>query len=147
MGAITFQITSRTIVFSTVYSSADERIHHSSASLAFVMGIHRCPVNSPHKWPVTRKMFPWKEKHAYGINSAIVGDLHQSMLFMASCCIWRRYIESMLWLPDQKQRKHQRVNTWFYIHSVYIKMVEIWHSIFKSLMNLSFIDFASGGVL
>ena len=23
-----------------------------------VRGIHRCPVNSPHKWPVTRKMFP-----------------------------------------------------------------------------------------
>ena len=32
--------------------------HQSSASLAFVMGIHRCPVNSPHKGPVTRKMFP-----------------------------------------------------------------------------------------
>ena len=29
----------------------------SSASLAFVRGIHRGPVNSPHKWPVTRKMF------------------------------------------------------------------------------------------
>ena len=29
--------------------------HYSSASLAFVRGIHRWPVNSPHKWPVTRK--------------------------------------------------------------------------------------------
>ena len=29
----------------------------SSASLAFVRGIHRWPVNSPHKGPVTRKMF------------------------------------------------------------------------------------------
>ena len=29
----------------------------SSASLAFVSGIHRWPVNSPHKGPVTRKMF------------------------------------------------------------------------------------------
>ena len=26
--------------------------------MAFVWGIHRGPVNSPHKWPVTRKMFP-----------------------------------------------------------------------------------------
>ena len=25
----------------------------------FVQGIHRSPVNSPHKWPVTRKMFPF----------------------------------------------------------------------------------------
>ena len=31
--------------------------HQSSASLALVWGIHRGPVNSPHKWPVTRKMF------------------------------------------------------------------------------------------
>ena len=33
----------------------------SSASLAFVRGIHRWPVNSPHKWPVTRKMFPFDD--------------------------------------------------------------------------------------
>ena len=26
-----------------------------------VRGIHRGPVNSPHKWPVTRKMFPFDE--------------------------------------------------------------------------------------
>ena len=30
-------------------------------SLAFVLGIHREPVNSPHKWPVTRKMFPFDD--------------------------------------------------------------------------------------
>ena len=36
----------------------DQRKHQSSASLAFVWGIHRGPVNSPHKGPVTRKMFP-----------------------------------------------------------------------------------------
>ena len=33
----------------------------SSASLAFVRGSHRVPVNSPHKWPVTRKMFPFDD--------------------------------------------------------------------------------------
>ena len=55
MGAIPSQITSLTIVYSTVYSDADQRKDHSSASLAFVWGIHRGPVNSPHKWPVTRK--------------------------------------------------------------------------------------------
>ena len=59
MGAIASQITSHTIVYSTVYSDADQRKHQSSASLAFVRGIHRGPVNSPHKWPVTRKMFPF----------------------------------------------------------------------------------------
>ena len=61
MGAIASQITSLTIVYSTAYSGADQRIHQSSASLAFVRGIHRGPVNSPHKWPVTRKMFPFDD--------------------------------------------------------------------------------------
>ena len=59
MGAIASQITSLTIVYSTAYSDADQRKHQSSASLAFVWGIHLWPVNSPHKWPVTRKMFPF----------------------------------------------------------------------------------------
>ena len=57
MGTMASQITSLTIVNSSVYSGADQRKHQSSASLAFVRGIHRRPVNSPHKGPVTRKMF------------------------------------------------------------------------------------------
>ena len=61
MGAIASQITSLMIVFSTVYLDTDQRKHQSSASLAFVRGIHRRPVNSPHKWPVTRKMFPFDD--------------------------------------------------------------------------------------
>ena len=61
MGAIASQITRLTIVYSIVYSDADQRKHQSSASLAFVRGIHRGPVNSPHKWPVTRKMFPFDD--------------------------------------------------------------------------------------
>ena len=61
MGTLASQITSLTIVYSTVYSDADQRKHQNPASLAFVWGIHRGPVNSPHKWPVTRKMFPFDD--------------------------------------------------------------------------------------
>ena len=61
MGTIASQITSLTIVYSTVYSDADQRKHQSSASLAFVRGIHRGPVNSPHRWQVTRKIFPFDD--------------------------------------------------------------------------------------
>ena len=61
MDAIASQITSLTIVYSTVYSDADQSKHQSSASLAFVREIHRGPVNFPHKWPVTRKMFPFDD--------------------------------------------------------------------------------------
>ena len=42
-------------------SFADQRKHQSFASLAFLRAIHRRPVNSPHKWPVTRKMFPFDD--------------------------------------------------------------------------------------
>ena len=61
MTTIASQITSLTSVYSTDYSAADQRKHQSSASLAFVWGIHRGPVNSPHKGSVTRKMFPFDD--------------------------------------------------------------------------------------
>ena len=53
MGTMASQITSLTVVYSTVNSGADQRKHQSSASLAFVWGIHR--------GPVTRKMFPFDD--------------------------------------------------------------------------------------
>ena len=59
MGAMASQITSLTIVYSTVYSGADQRKHQSSAFPAFVRGIRRWPMNSPYKWPVVRKMVPF----------------------------------------------------------------------------------------
>ena len=49
MGTIASQITSLMIVYSIFYWDTDQRKHQSSASLAFVQGIHRSPVNSPHK--------------------------------------------------------------------------------------------------
>ena len=61
ISAVASQLTSLTIVYSTVYSGADQSKHQSSASLAFVWGIHRGPVNSPHKWPVTRKIFSFDD--------------------------------------------------------------------------------------
>ena len=60
MGAMASQITSFTIVYSTVYPGADKK-HQSSASLAFVRGSHRWPVNTPHKWPETRKISPFDD--------------------------------------------------------------------------------------
>ena len=57
MSAVAFQITSLTSVYSNLYSGADQRKYKCEASLAFVRGIHGWPVNSPHKAPVTQKMF------------------------------------------------------------------------------------------
>ena len=49
------------IDYSTICSGADQRKHQSSPSLAFVRGIHRWPVNSLHKVPVTWKIVPFDD--------------------------------------------------------------------------------------
>ena len=61
MSTMASRITGVSIVCSTICSVADQRKHQSSASLAFVRGIHRWPADSPHKGPVTRKMFPFDD--------------------------------------------------------------------------------------
>ena len=53
MSTMASHITGVSIICSAVYQS--------SVSLAFVRGIHRWPVTSPHKGPVTRKMFTFDE--------------------------------------------------------------------------------------
>ena len=85
MSVLASQITSLMIVYSTVYSGTNERKLQSSASLAFVRGIHRRPVNSRHKGPVTRKMFPFDDvimtrvkQLMYILGSLISNDMAQN---------------------------------------------------------------------
>ena len=90
MGAIASQITSLTIVYLTVYSGADQSKYQSSASLAFVWGIHRGPVNSPHKWPVTRKMFPFDDVIMVNVTQTVpdispLMPMHQDPLLVTLC--------------------------------------------------------------
>ena len=61
MRAMASQITGVLIVCPTVCSGADQRIHQSSASLAFVRGSYQSPVNYPHKGPVTLKMLTFDD--------------------------------------------------------------------------------------
>ena len=61
ISATASQITSVTIVYLIACTGADRRKYQSSASLAFMWGIHRSLVNSPHKGPVTRKPLPFDD--------------------------------------------------------------------------------------
>ena len=61
MKSLASQITSVTIIYSTVYSGADQKKHQNSALLAFVREIRWSSVNSPQKRPVTRKKFPFDD--------------------------------------------------------------------------------------
>ena len=85
MGAMAPQICSLTIVYSTVYSDEDQRKHQRSASLAFMWEIHRWPVNSPHKGPVTRKMSPFDDviMKPFTINSVLI---HRILSFLERFC-------------------------------------------------------------
>ena len=65
IGAMPSQITGISIVNSTVFSTIDRRKHQSSASLASVRGIHRWPVNSPHRGPVRGEIFPFDDVIMY----------------------------------------------------------------------------------
>ena len=79
MTAMASQITSLAIVYSTVYSGADQWKHQSSASLVFVRGIHRWPVNSHHKGPVTRKMFPFDD---------VIINKYKEYIWIKLCRVW-----------------------------------------------------------
>ena len=112
MGAMASQITSLAIVYSTVYSGADQKKHQSPASLAFVRGIHRWPVNSPHTWPVTRKMFPfdaviihyWNQRFNWTFRNRLKWNLNQSwnIFFLSLCFIWSHQMSmSQGWLQSR----------------------------------------------
>ena len=80
MGTMASQITILAIVYSTVYSGVDQRKHRSSVSLAFVQGIHRWSVNSPHKGPVTLKMFPFDDVIMLSFSDR--ADLIKKMIYL-----------------------------------------------------------------
>ena len=91
MGAIASQITSLASVDSAVKLGIYQRKHQSSASLAFVRGIHRRPVNSPQKGPVPREMFPFDDV----IMVTKGADIRSSMLLTKWTSLTTRYRHSM----------------------------------------------------
>ena len=94
MTMLASQITSLAVVYSIVYSGVNQRKHQSSASLAFVREIHRGPVNFPHKWPVTRKMFPfddvimWFSCHViYSTHNTSVCQCSETYMYLQNACV------------------------------------------------------------
>ena len=85
MNAMASQITSLSIVYSTVYLGADQIKRQSSASLAFVRGIHRWPVNTPHKGPVTRKMFPFQDSR---FKMALLLPIKHRIIYITVISTW-----------------------------------------------------------
>ena len=98
MSVMASQITGVSIVYSIVCSGAHQRKHQSSASLAFVKGIHRWPVNSLHKGPVTRKMFPLHDViiHVSSLRCTGIISVHiQKWYYQRYPSITRMYLKKM----------------------------------------------------
>ena len=91
MTMLASQITSLTVVYSIVYSGVNQRKHQSSASLVFVREIHRRPVNFPHKWPVTRKMFPFDD--VIMISFAVISHIARAPAQSSSKLSWLEWRE------------------------------------------------------
>ena len=109
------------VVYSAVYSGADQIKHQSFASLAFVRGIHRWPVNSPHKGPVTRKMFPFDN------------------VIVTCYCIWQDLMENNLWLMNYpgKIYFHDKIKTGVKLRYYrYLLNIEIRESIFPPVVMI-----------
>ena len=84
MSVMASQISSLMIIYSTLYSGADQRTHQSYVSLAFVRGIHRWPLNFPHKGSVTWKMFPF--------GGIIMRFVYLTAITLNDLCTWSRQI-------------------------------------------------------
>ena len=91
MSTMASQITSLTNVYSAAYSGADERKHQCSASLAFVRGIHRWPVNSPHNgfkamvdFRIILGMRSANGRRCYNVTSSLNGWAHTQNDFWVS---------------------------------------------------------------
>ena len=117
MSMVVSQITSLTIVYSTVYSGPDQRKHQSSTLLAIPRGIHRWAGNFPHKGPVMWKMFPlddvimgcWFNINmlSYQYRKSHCGDktiirssyLHDGISYTGkmTCSFWNSYAGKMIY--------------------------------------------------
>ena len=95
MGTIASQITSLTIVYSTISSGADQRKHQSPASLAFVREIHRCfhlmmsscvwlwPTNVNLFWTGTqKKIITYNHKHEFRYNYGSTQQMYNCISFV-----------------------------------------------------------------
>ena len=147
MGVMPSQITSLAIVHSTVYSGADQRKRQSSASLAFMRGIHLWTVKSPHKWPIMWKMFPFddvimKKTSLYWDSPLVTIQIYSSgMIQTISSANWS--LEFVIKPTYKCTRNHAYwglKNSWGIQSkkccSKFLREYHVLHSLFRNSMSL-----------
>ena len=130
MSGVASQSTSITIVYSAVYSGTDQRKHQSSASQAFVRGIHRGPVNSPHKGLVTWKMFPFDDVIMFRSTSSAKPKLPKQCKIMTT----ERYL-LFFYSFNMMMVLGAMTPMWRHCHAIlplsptHETSIELWHSV------------------
>ena len=114
--AMASQITGAPTVCSAFCSGAEHRKHQISASLAFVRAIHRWPLDSPHKGPVTRKKVSFWWRHHTNV---LVATLEN----MSKCVIWTNK-KPLIW-PQYKENKTKQWK-YFAVHTVFKDIIQIY---------------------
>ena len=106
MRAMVSQITGVTIVYSTVCSDADQRNNHSSASLAFVRGIRRWPLNYHAQRASNAENVSIWRRHQYMFTPILDQDGNASLTFWEYFLLWKvlYFIQSSLTLVTNWQR-------------------------------------------
>ena len=151
-GTMVPQITSLTIVYSNAYSGTDQRRLKSSASLAFVRGIHRWPVNSPHKGPVTWKMFPFDDVLMMawvpcGAQSWVASMLIRlTWLYISSLgtrgsdeYTWRQMHPHMAWINSKRQIE-------LFIMQIFMNIFKLNFLCWKLSIHVTFVHIPWGSV-
>ena len=115
MSAMASPISGVSIVSSTVCSGTDQRIPQSSASPAFVRRIHRSPVDSPYKGPVTRIFFPFDDVIMFPlVSSHAVMDLFPIKHFskwpkdVDCACYFRHYSKRILIIANNWKLRRKK---------------------------------------
>ena len=125
MSAMASQVTGVSIVYSTASSGIGQIKHQTLRHWPFVRGIHRWPVNFPHKGPVTRKMFPLNNVIMNTVRVLLVRWDHNQGFSLSRHEKWYKYIRLLnISRPKQSDR---------YITDVILKCVLLfsWTKVFE----------------
>ena len=129
MSEMASQITGISIVCLTLCSAADQRKHQSSASLAFVRGIHWWPLDSPYKQSVMQKIFSfWWHHHEHSTGHYLASNSSPPNYYLNQCLYFHH--------EELQLTKHKQIPKLFSVQKIYSKLPYVWSSIWKMTCHL-----------
>ena len=136
------QTTSLTIVYSTVYSGADQWKHQSSVSLAFVWGIHRWPVNSPHaqRASIAENVSIWWRHHG---RQNLINTLVKLLPCLPGGNEQSCTSKILRWQKEIRLYRKEFLGTAFYLH-----LMRVWpFTVYRRMSNFIIYTKSNKGII